>query len=643
MVPIKQREEICVPCSTSSQRPVRRQVKKRSGPPQLQFLTATDLSQFKDEKIKKSVRSQAMLQYRYRSEQQKHKENKAGDVGRMPELDNIKQNLATRAYHWHDVSALQVAPVATMQNRIQNHVQGQERFYTRPPAAWLAFNPEDNPRDPYFIPPSSAYLTQSSRYRRALLTLDGFCIRMKRVVEYEDSDQHREVIMHIIRTGVAAACLRSVRNGSEPFSVLPQFSSPKVNTLDLFRECSRHFITPTTMRRWGVLVFSDPDVMPTGTLLTCGYLDMHSGYSGDSARTLRVKSETIRKINNRLRNPATQLDDLTLASILHLLMAELWSCDEKTLRIHEAGAARLIAQKGGMHALGGNGVVAEVACGVSYQMNIICQAQPPPILFNYSPAQVCPVSPTALLPESPLYCPRSQFFTLLQSDMCSEFTYEILCDMRDLTDLFLSCHNRPDPVEDMEDLEPRSHSTPDLAQYEKQVSEIQARLFAMPSAYTSGLPLSNDWVYESCRITGLIYTTAIVFRIPFYIAADRVRASVLYRPFPAIYPFDHEAPRLTEILYQTLEKTNLNDIWKSMAGVLYWITAVGAAAARTPQTLKITHALQCRGDAYAIWVRRCLIMFSARTMIILLFDHPRPVLGMMKKLLRVQKLVENYG
>jgi hypothetical protein len=47
--------------------------------------------------------------------------------------------------------------------------------------------------------------------------------------------------------------------------------------------------------------------------------------------------------------------------ILHLLVGEMWSCNEKTLRIHESGIARLIAHRGGMEQLGGNGAMAEVA------------------------------------------------------------------------------------------------------------------------------------------------------------------------------------------------------------------------------------------------------------------------------------------
>ena len=76
---------------------------------------------------------------------------------------------------------------------------------------------------------------------------------------------------------------------------------------------------------------------------------MHAGCSGDSARTNQIKAEIIGWINERLRNPALQTDDSTLMVILHLMVGEMWSCNEKTLRIHEEGIERFIKARGSTH------------------------------------------------------------------------------------------------------------------------------------------------------------------------------------------------------------------------------------------------------------------------------------------------------
>jgi len=196
----------------------------------------------------------------------------------------------------------------------------------------------------------------------------------------------------------------------------------------------------------------------------------------------------------------------------------------------------------------------------------------------------------------------------------------------------------------VEAVEQRSQNTPSPYEYAQRIADIQARLAAMPSAYCPGLPVSNDWVYESCRIAAIIYTIAIVLRVPFSAAADPVKSPLPSGPLSASRSFSSEMPaRLTDILYQTLEKTDLRDLWGLMCGTLYWVAAVGAAAARNSAALDTSPKVRCRDDEYAVWVRRCLIMFSTRTMVILNFQYAEPMLKAQKKLIRVQELIANQG
>ena len=107
-------------------------------------------------------------------------------------------------------------------------------------------------------------------------------------------------------------------------------------------------------------MLSHPHIILSATCLTSTWLDMHAGCSGDSRRTAMVKAETLSMIKQRIRDPGTQLDDATLIVILHLLAGEMWTCNEKTLRIHESAIAKFIAQRGGVEGLR-NKAIAEVA------------------------------------------------------------------------------------------------------------------------------------------------------------------------------------------------------------------------------------------------------------------------------------------
>jgi hypothetical protein len=178
--------------------------------------------------------------------------------------------------------------------------------------------------------------------------------------------------------------------------------------------------------------------------------------------------------------------------------------------------------------------------------------------------------------------------------------------------------------------------------YDTKVSEIRARLASLPSAYTPDVAVSQDWVYEACRIAAIIYASAIIMRVPFSVAAEPGRSIIMS---DAAFLTNFLAAdrllstRLTEALYEVLERSNTSTIWGDMSGVLYWVCCVGAAAARTPTSINISQTPRSRSEAYATWVRRCLIMYGTRVLIILIFQHPLPILQAQKRLLKVQALI----
>lgn len=214
--------------------------------------------------------------------------------------------------------------------------------------------------------------------------------------------------------------------------------------------------------------------------------------------------------------------------------------------------------------------------------------------------------------------------------------------MRDLTDVFLAYHKNFDTILDVETDEGAARLGLSSAEYNTRVGEIRRRLASRPSAYTPGLAVTNDWLYEACRIASIIYTSAIIMRIPFSVASEPGRSIILSDSASLTNSLAGGhllSTRLTEALYEVLERSNMESVWGDMSGVLYWICMVGAAAARTPASIAMTQAPRSRSEAYATWVRRCLIMFATRTMILLIFKHPIPVVMAQKRLLKVQELI----
>lgn len=274
--------------------------------------------------------------------------------------------------------------------------------------------------------------------------------------------------------------------------------------------------------------------------------------------------------------------------------------------------------------------------------DIICEADPLPIFHQWSPPEFVCSDDTTAIPESPLFCPRDEFFTIAQDPRCSETTYNLLCDVRDLTDLFLMHNERLDTVRNVEAEDDSASQSLSLLDYSSKLDEIRARVASLPSANTPGLPTYNDWVYESCRIASIIYVTAIILRIPFSVAAEPGRFAVLANP-PSLTNDPSGCHlmsiRLTEALYEAVEKSNIENLWGDMSGVFYWVTAIGAAAGRTPSSVNIPQIARSRSEGYATWVRRCMIMFATKAMIILIFQHPVPLIMTQKRLLKVMSLI----
>lgn len=251
----------------------------------------------------------------------------------------------------------------------------------------------------------------------------------------------------------------------------------------------------------------------------------------------------------------------------------------------------------------------------------------------------------ASLPESPLFCLGGDFAMASTDSHCSIAIRNILCSMRDLTDLFIAY---AEPLTDQcikEDEEDEEHRSLAIFDYNDKSSAIRALMLSLPSAEEQGHPSSGDWVYEACRIAAVIHTEAIVELEPFSKIGDPrySSGSLSNTGWTSTYRTTRPSPSksLPEKLSEALGKTDCANIWSDMAGVLYWVCVVGAAAARTPAGMDNgLQSMTCNGQqSYPIWVRRSLAMHATRTMVILVALHPMPTIMAQRKLYRIQELI----
>lgn len=304
---------------------MRRRVRQRKGPPQLQFVTATDPSDFKGEQAKRSVRSQAMIQYRYQSAEQKKQKS---------EESRPKAPAVNTADH-----------IVPAQRLDETYVTADDairfpRSYSHADEWWNAPQDRDADADPSWATYSTAIVPAYSPTYGNATTAIPLNKAAKRVVELEE--QRDTILLQLLARKLASPC---IGGSMDPFLVIPKFSNPELNSNQLVRNCNRVFVSKQTLARWVPAMLAHPHILLSSTIMSSTWRDMLDGVCGESKRTILLKTEIINWINERLRHTDTMCRDDTVMVIIHLLMGETWAGDERTLAIHLSGMAKLMAAR----------------------------------------------------------------------------------------------------------------------------------------------------------------------------------------------------------------------------------------------------------------------------------------------------------
>ncbi|KAF1918044.1 hypothetical protein BDU57DRAFT_528530 [Ampelomyces quisqualis] len=463
------------------------------------------------------------------------------------------------------------------------------------------------------------------------------------VTGYEGTDHHGQLLMRMLEDYLVPC--HQIGNGVYDLSSLLAFQNPKLDAMSLLRSFMQGFATESTVEKWLPAMLWQPHLLLSTTVLASTWLDRQERCSGDSQRTIMVKDETLVMLNERLQNSSTYRDDATLMVVLHLMAGEMWSCEEDRLRAYQEGVASTIAERGGMRALE-NSVVADVAAAYCYNRDICCEVRQQSVFRAWTPAGL-PKLEMAALPESPLFGSGNDFETFANDPCCSKATRCILVDMRDLSDLFIA-NRMVLASEHSIKQEDGGRATRAILEYNDKARGIRARIFSLPSACSPHLAVSNDFVYEACRIVAIIYAQAIVEQVPFSKVGE-------FYYFPGSFgsgPTASSANATSQLatrplidqLHEALKNTDLANVWNDMAGVLYWVCTVGAAAARTPAPLETGPQLRSGPvqDLRAVWIRRCLIMNAMRTTVVLVSQHPKPLILAQMKLYKIQELIGTH-
>lgn len=186
------------------------------------------------------------------------------------------------------------------------------------------------------------------------------------------------------------------------------------------------------------------------------------------------------------------------------------------------------------------------------------------------------------VPESPLFHPRSRFFTLERSRRCTSNTLEMVAKLQELTKI-TTCHPAALPG----NLEPMKRA---IHEYVNNLHP--AKVFP---ELMSEIEITAISRYEACRLAGILYSSALV---------NDQRLSAAFEP-------SYLRESILENLVVALKRSDSlhSECWGDMSGVLFWITFVGLVAAKDHRLGRWFRAL---------YVRCCIVLgFEHRNAIII--------------------------
>ncbi|KAK9336606.1 hypothetical protein V1521DRAFT_16085 [Lipomyces starkeyi] len=348
-------------------------------------------------------------------------------------------------------------------------------------------------------------------------------------------------------------------------------------------------------------------------------IDIHTrnGNEMDDLSLSEIMASTLKIVTTHLANPAAQAADETIIAIVQLLTTSMLCGDSGTLEVHARGIEQMVQLRGGLVHLGLEGEVAFVITGKVLFYHIVSESQPSSAYLGFARSYTMDIPADAtLIAESPLYFPGGKYTTIIWS--VSGHTLDILSDMRNLTEAFLKVTDEDHEVGS--DPATKDGMGPKFTRTDFQIwaAKLYVRTLCRPSATVAGTAISNDWTYECIRLTAIIYTTALLHRIPFSIAST----------------ITTDVRNFAHSLLDAFLKTD--DVsWSKLPGCLLWVCLVGSAAARVA-------APKVQGCVADHSILNWLMLMAGRTIVMAKSRHEGSVMGALLTMLGVQRYLRSH-
>jgi hypothetical protein len=294
----------------------------------------------------------------------------------------------------------------------------------------------------------------------------------------------------------------SIGKNIDPFRTMFQSSHPSVSVEELKFYCNRYFGTRALGKYWIPTALSYSHTYLGTLCLATAYHDVIHERPLESVQTVALRQEVIHLVGRNMLDPEARVSDHNIMAIIQLIISEVIGREESGLSWHENGIENMIKQRGGLENLGVEGRLASAVSWVSLATSVLREEPPRTIYAEYSAAHSTKqYRPTASLPESPIFCPRTTWKTISKSTKCTPKAHELLSDMRMMIDFLLH-----------ETRSSRRNSQTWMELYKKIINPVE---YPPVSEIQRSRRLTyHDYKYEAIRIASIIQATAIIRRMP---------------------------------------------------------------------------------------------------------------------------------